>query len=208
MDRKRIFYMVIGNLIMGLGIAIFRLSLMGNDPFTGMNLSLAELFGISFPIFQIGINLLYFIIEVWLGRHLIGLGTIVNALGLGYFVSFALWILKAVFGQPTAILPRVLLVLIGVLTLSFGLSLYQTADMGVSPYDALSLIMTERIAKLPYFWARVITDACCALVCYLTGGIIGLGTLVTAFGLGPFIHFFTVHFSEKVMDVSSRFETT
>ena len=199
MDRKRIFYMLIGNLIMGLGIAIFRLSLMGNDPFTGMNLSLAELFGISFPIFQIGINLLYFIIEVWLGRHLIGLGTIVNALGLGYFVSFALWILKAVFGQPTAILPRVLLVLIGVLTLSFGLSLYQTADMGVSPYDALSLIMTERIAKLPYFWARVITDACCALVCYLTGGIIGLGTLVTAFGLGPFIHFFTVHFSEKVM---------
>ena len=33
----------------------------------------------------------------------------------------------------------------------------------------------------------------------LLGGLIGLGTLICAFGLGPFVQFFTRHFSEKVL---------
>ena len=40
---------------------------------------------------------------------------------------------------------------------------------------------------------------CCALVCFLAGGIIGIGTLATTFGFGPVIHFFNKHFSEKVI---------
>ena len=196
---KRILFVVIGNLITGLGIAIFRLSLMGNDPYTEMNISLAALIGISFPVFQILINLVYFAVQLALGRRLIGFGTIVNAFGLGYFVSFFHWILTGLFGQPSSVPVRILCVIAGILVLSFGLSLYQTADMGVSPYDSLSLIMEERTRRLPYFWCRVITDGCCALVAWLSGGIIGLGTLVTAFGLGPFIQFYNVHFSEKAL---------
>lgn len=39
----------------------------------------------------------------------------------------------------------------------------------------------------------------CALICYLTGGVVGIGTLVTAFGLGPVIHFFNRVFTGKLL---------
>ena len=45
----------------------------------------------------------------------------------------------------------------------------------------------------------VFTDALCAVLAFLLGGLIGLGTLICAFGLGPFVQFFTRHFSEKVL---------
>ena len=34
---------------------------------------------------------------------------------------------------------------------------------------------------------------------FLLGGLVGIGTLVCAFGLGPFIQFFNGAFSEKVL---------
>jgi uncharacterized membrane protein YczE len=43
-------------------------------------------------------------------------------------------------------------------------------------------------------------DACCALICFLAGGIVGIGTLVSAFGFGPFIQFFNKTVSEKILD--------
>jgi uncharacterized membrane protein YczE len=48
------------------------------------------------------------------------------------------------------------------------------------------------------------TDALCALICFLAGGIIGLGTLVSAFGLGPIIQFFDVHFTNKLLGKKSE----
>ncbi|MNW66270.1 hypothetical protein D3C74_447240 [compost metagenome] len=88
---------------------------------------------------------------------------------------------------------------IGVVVCSFGISLYQTSQVGVAPYDSLSLIMKNKFPKVSYFWHRMFTDALSALVCFLAGGIIGLGTLVTVFGLGPIIHFFDVNFTEKLL---------
>ena len=38
-----------------------------------------------------------------------------------------------------------------------------------------------------------------ALVCWLAGGIVGLGTLVSAFGFGPFVQFFDTHYTSKVL---------
>ena len=42
-------------------------------------------------------------------------------------------------------------------------------------------------------------DVLCALICYLAGGVIGIGTLVTAFGLGPVILFFNRVFTGKLL---------
>ena len=43
---KYVVVMLIGNIILGLGIAIFKLSGLGNDPFSGMVMALAECVGI------------------------------------------------------------------------------------------------------------------------------------------------------------------
>lgn len=198
---KRIMMTIIGNIFIGLGIAIFRYAALGNDPFTAMNLSLSERVGISYPVFQVIFNLCVFVIQLIWGRELIGIGTIVNACFLGYIVDFfykLLLLLPVSFG---AFWQSVLIVFVGVIIISFGLSLYQTSDVGVAPYDALSLITEKRLPKIPYFWHRMFDDALAAIISLVATGFanIGLGSVVSAFGLGPFIHFFNKHFSEKLL---------
>ena len=70
--------------------------------------------------------------------------------------------------------------------------------LGIAPYDYLSLGLRDH-TPFPYFGCRVFTDALCALLCWLLGGLVGIGTLVCAFCLGPFIQFFDGHFSQKVL---------
>ena len=196
-DKKAIRFsmVIIGNIFIGLGVGLFKLSALGNDPFDGMNMAMADYFHIHYPVLQIMVNIFFFVFQVWLGRHLIGFGTIVNAFFLGYIAAFFYGILPA----PSAFALRLLVMFAGVLAISLGLSLYQTADLGVAPYDALSLIMAERQKRIVYFWCRVITDTICAAICFSFGGIIGLGTVFSAFGFGPFIHFFNTTISEKLL---------
>ena len=68
----------------------------------------------------------------------------------------------------------------------------------IVPYDALALILDRKLPKLPYFWCRILCDGSCALICFLAGGIVGLGTLVSAFGFGPVIAFFNKTVSEPL----------
>ena len=187
-----------GNVFAGLGIAVFKLSGLGNDPYSGMTMALSALVGMEYANFQVLFNLVLFAVPLFFGRKYIGVGTIVNACLLGYIVTFFYNILFGI-GTPQNIVQRLLVLFAGVIVCSFGLSLYQTADLGVSPYDSLSIIAKEKLPKIPYFWHRMADDALAALVCYLAGGIVGIGTLVTAFGFGPFIHFFNRHISEKFL---------
>ena len=53
---KYVVVMLIGNIILGLGIAIFKLSGLGNDPFSGMVMALAECVGIEYARFLILLN--------------------------------------------------------------------------------------------------------------------------------------------------------
>lgn len=198
---KRFIVMFVGNLILGFGISIFKFAGMGNDPYTAQVFGVADYIGIYFPIYQICFNAVVFLlIQLTLGRKYIGAGTIVNMFLLGYFVDFFAWTLSKLFKSPSAFLTQFPVMLIGVLVTCFGISLYQTSDAGVSPYDSVSIIMSDRIKKLPYFWARMITDAICALICFLSGGLLGLGTIVCAFGLGPVVHFFNKTVSEPFLN--------
>lgn len=196
----RIIMMIVGILILGFSIAVFKLALLGNDPYTGMLFAIADVTPISYPVWQILFGLVFFVIQLLFGRHLIGVGTIINTFAMGYIVDFNYrFVLIPVFGQPNGFMPQLITLIIGLLICSVGISLYQKADMGVSPYDALSLIMDEKIEKIPYFWCRIFTDGTCALICFLLGGIVGIGTLCTAFGFGPLVSFFNKTISKPIL---------
>ena len=203
---KRIHMTIVGNILIGLGIGIFRFAAMGNDPYTAMNLSLSSWTGIEYPVFQILFNLGAFVIQwVW-GRELIGVGTVVNAFFLGYIVDLFYKVLNAFVPGPVGILQCIPVVFVGVIVCSFGLSLYQTSDVGVAPYDALSLITQKKLPQIPYFWHRMFDDGLAALISFVVTGFtnIGIGSLISAFGFGPFIHFFNHKFSEKILKNMSK----
>jgi uncharacterized membrane protein YczE len=195
---KRFLVMVLGNVFLGMGISIFKFAGLGNDPFSGMVMALADVVGIAYANLLIFVNIFIFLLELAFGREFIGAGTIVNAFFLGYIVTFFYELWLRIFALPQTLVLKIVTMLIGTVVTGFGVSMYQTPNVGVSPYDSLSIIMTKRIPKISYFWNRIFTDAVCALVCFLAGGIVGLGTLVSALGLGPVIDFFNVHFTRKL----------
>ena len=196
--RKRIAMSLAGNLLVGIGVAIFKFSALGNDPFNGMNMALADLFQVPYPTLQIMVNILFFAIQLLAARELIGFGTVVNIFLIGYIVNFTYGLLVQLMGSPGSFAIQLLAMVTGMLICSLGLSLYQCSEMGTAPYDALALILDRKLKKLPYFWCRILCDGSCALVCFLAGGIVGLGTLVSAFGFGPVIAFFNRTVSEPM----------
>lgn len=190
--------MLLGNILIGIGVSVFKLSGMGNDPFSAMCMSVSELLQLSYSTFLILLNTSIFILEITLGRKYIGLGTILNWFLVGYVIEFFIWITSISITPSEAFIGRVPFVMAGVILMSLGVSLYQTSDVGIAPFDSISLIMKDRL-PLPYFWCRMICDGLCAVIVLLTGGLIGLGTFVCAFCLGPVIHFFNEKLSKKVL---------
>ena len=199
---KRVYMSLAGNLLVGAGVAIFKFAALGNDPFNGMNMALAALLCIPYPTMQIFVNILFFAIQLLMARELIGFGTVINIFLIGYIVNFTYGLLARSLGSPGSFAVQIAAMAVGMLICSLGLSLYQCSQMGTAPYDALALILERKVTKLPYFWCRILCDGGCALICFLTGGIVGLGTLVSAFGFGPVISFFNRTVSEPMLRTS------
>lgn len=195
---RRIIGMVLGNIILGIGIAVFRTSLLGNDPYSAMLMAGADHLPIAYSTLMLIVNAAVFVVELLWGKHFIGIGTFVNWFLLGYVASFFIEVFDPLQIPERGMLIRLLTVAVGVLIVSLGVSLYQTADLGIAPYDSLSIIMSGH-CPLPYFWCRLITDVVCTAICWALGGIVNIGTAVCAFGLGPFIHFFDQKISVKVL---------
>ena len=179
---RRILGMIAGVVIIGIGIAVFKFSRLGNDSISALNLRLAELVGLPFSIENVLMNLCLFVPQLLWGRRYIGLGTIINSFCIGFIVTFTGDAMTAVFGSADTLPVQLLWVAVAVLVIALG----------------CSLMLADRL-PVPYFGCRVFTDALCAVLAFLLGGLIGLGTLICAFGLGPFVQFFTRHFSEKVL---------
>ena len=114
--KERILFVLLGNILLGFGVAIFKLAGLVNDPFDGMNMAMAEFFHMDYPVVQIIVNIFLFIFQLWLGRRLIGFGTIVNAFFLGYIAAFFYNLIPA----PQAFVFRILVMFFGCSRLRSG----------------------------------------------------------------------------------------
>lgn len=194
---RRVVVMMCGIFIMGLGVGMLKLTLMGNDPYSAMVMALGDTIGMPFSVILVIVQAVWFIFQIIFGRKMIGPGTFFNWFFVGIFTDFWIGVITSLVTVPEAFFGRFLMLIPSVLIVSLSVALYQTAKVGVSPYDAASLIMTERL-PLPYFWNRIITDSLCTILTLVWGGIAGLGTLFCALGLGPFITFFTKKVAEPL----------
>ena len=71
-----------------MGIGIFKLAGLGTDPFSGMNMAVADMIGMAYGNFQLIVNIVLLIIEIAFGRRFLGIGTVVNAVCLAYITTF------------------------------------------------------------------------------------------------------------------------
>lgn len=197
-EPRKFIAAIIGNILIGLGIGVFKYSHMGNDPFSAMAFALNALTPISYAVFLIMLNTFIFLFEFVFGKKYIHIGTIINWFLVGYVVQFTYEFLEAKYPISDVIAVKLIFVVLGLVLASLGISLYQTANVGVAPFDSLPLIVHDKF-PISYFWARMIFDGICVVIAFVTGGLIGIGTLVCVLGFGPTVSVFNRTISEKLI---------
>lgn len=200
--KRRMLVMLCSVLLMGFSTSVFSFSNLGVDPFTAMNMAVSEKLGLSFGFYQMLINSILLLAVAFSSKKLIGIGTVVNMVGVGYVCEFFTKIYDRFLPAPTAFPVQLCLMLSGVLLLSLAASLFFTAALGVGPYDAAGFVFRDK-SNWHYKWCRVITDLVCTAVAIGFAGPVGIGTVVTAFCMGPVISFFNKAVSEKLLCVKA-----
>ena len=202
--KPRIVMTIGGVALCSIAVGFFKCSLFGVDPFQCFA---QGIWGRFFPVVSYGsyymlISLLMLVIDFFLDKHYIGIATIINLFLTGYIVDFSQQLISSLLPSPT--MPeRVILLLIGILVMCFASSLYMTSDLGVSVYDEISIVISNK-RKLPFRFCRIGTDLVCVVIGGVCGLMPGLGTLITAFFMGPLIDFFNRKFSQPVLEHFSR----
>lgn len=207
--KKKVFMCVIGVLICGVSVGFFKRAAFGVDPFQSFMGGLDAMIPIEFGTLYVIANIVLLLFSLFADRHYVGLATLVNLFLLGYVVQFTQELLLALFPELSFV-GRIILLVIGIVMISFSMSLYFVADLGVSTYDAIALIIAEtwKIGKFSY--VRVISDFICVaagtILYYLATGslqgitaIVGVGTIITAFFMGPLIDFFRENVAKKIL---------
>lgn len=208
--NRRILMSVLGVVICGVSVGFFKRSVFGVDPFQSFMSGLAALLPINFGTLYVIANICLLLFSLLNDRHKIGIATLVNLFLLGYVVDFSHNILLALL--PDVNLPvRIVLLIIGIVVMCLSSAFYFTADMGVSTYDAVSLIISQKQSVLPFRICRIISDLVCVLLgvgLFLLSGkplsglsaVVGVGTVITAFFMGPLIEFFNIHVAQPFLE--------
>ena len=199
--QKRILFSVLGVAVGGISVGLFRVAALGVDPFQSLMSGLEACIPIRFGTLYLLVNAALLLFALLLDRRKIGLATIINLTLYGYVVEWAEGLIRGLLPMPG--LPvRLALLAAALVVMCFGTALYFNADLGVSTYDAVSLVISQRQKRVSFRWCRILSD----LVCVLAGAALlrlsgkawteitaslGPATLLTAFCMGPLISFFS-----------------
>lgn len=185
---RRVVMTVFGVLTAGFSVGMFNFSAFGMDPFQVLAHGISMHMPLGYGTFYSILNLLMLIVIFFVDRRKIGLGTFINIFLLGYVVQFSSWLFDSWMPNPSLGI-KLLFLIIAIVIMCFGSSLYFTGDLGVSTYDAVALILSEKkVARFQF--CRIGSDFICTVCGYLFGATVGIGTLITAFFMGPVIAVF------------------
>jgi len=192
--------MILGNVLLGIAVGFLRIAQLGTDPFATMNIGVSSKLGLSLGVYQVIFNVVLFTLMLIKARHLIGFGTLVNMVILGFISDFVVALLEPDKISEMNIVVQILLLTVGVIITAIGLSLYMSAELGISPYDALPLMiegMTNN--KISFKFARMIVDSTAVVIGLAFGAVVGIGTLIVALSLGPLVAYFNMKLSKPII---------
>ena len=176
---KTVFYLVLGLFLFGLGDAIIIGSGAGVSPWTvlaqGISNSTNWTIGFSTFIVSLGVLILWMPL-----RQQPGMGTILNLFIIAGTIDLTLPYLPSPIEYPNQVLQAA----IGIMTIGLGSGFYLTANLGPGPRDGL-MVGLQRITELPIITVRTALELMVVTTGWLMGGLVGLGTIMFVFGIGP-----------------------
>ncbi|MBM6681331.1 DUF6198 family protein [Pseudoflavonifractor capillosus] len=186
----RVVLLLAGLCVAHLGVTLFLQSDLGSDPF---NVFVQGLFrGIPWPAFaamthgrtHLLVSLVILLVLLAVDRSYVGIGTVLcMALGGPIIDVYTLWLSPVIHGGLPLPL-RLALLVAGCVILAFGMTIVIRSQAGTGPNDLVAVVLSDKLRK-PFGPVRIGVDLTFALVGLALGGVVGLGTVICAFLVGP-----------------------
>ena len=198
----RVVLLLIGLWIAHLGVTLFLQTNLGSDPF---NVFVQGLFraipwpewaGMTHGRVHLLVSLLIMVVLLVVDRSYVGIGTVLcMALGGPIIDGYTLW-LAPFLNDTLPLAVRVPMLAVGCVILAFGMTIVIRSQAGTGPNDLVAVVLSDKSGK-PFGPVRIGVDLTFALVGFALGGVVGIGTIICAFLVGPAAQlFFPV--SEKI----------
>ena len=171
--------LVIGLFLFGLGEAIIIGSGSGVSPWTvlAQGISSKTDLSIGMATFLISIFILIFWVPL---KQIPGIGTILNAIIIASAIDLTLGFIP----KPELIYLKILQASFGILIVGIGSGIYLASNLGPGPRDGLMIGLQQKTnTSIPLI--RTIIEITAVTVGWFLGGIVGIGTILFVFGIGP-----------------------
>jgi len=169
-----------GLFLYGLGIIVTMRANIGYAPWEVLHSGISQTLGVSIGLINTAVGALIVALVFLLGEK-IGLGTIFNMFMIGLFMDLILFLdfipLFNHFWIGT------LVHILGLFIISLGTYFYISSAFGAGPRDSLMVAVTRKTG-LPVGLCRGIVEISVVLIGWLLGGMVGLGTVISAFSIG------------------------
>ena len=171
--------LITGLFFFGLGEAIIIGSGSGVSPWTvlAQGISIRTDLSVGTTTFLISIGILIFWIPL---KQVPGIGTILNAIIIASTIDLTLPYLP----QPNETYLKLLQVCIGIFIVGLGSGIYLISNLGPGPRDGLMIGLQKQTGtSIPLI--RTILELSAVISGWLLGGVVGIGTVLFVFGIGP-----------------------
>jgi len=174
-----IFFLCFGLILFGLGEGLLIVSFTGASPWSvlAQGISLNVDYSIGVITFFVSIGVLFFWIFL---NQKPGIGTLLNALIIAFMIDVCIKFIPS----PENYLSQILLAVVAVLMVGLGAGIYLVANLGPGPRDGLMIGLQQK-TNFPIAVVRGFLEITVVSIGWYLGGIVGLGTLLFAFGIGP-----------------------
>lgn len=201
----RVTILFVGLIIAHFGVSLFLLANLGSDPFNVMIQGLCRSIGdvIASPLITHGnthmaVSIMIIIVLLFVSRTYIKIGTLICMFCGGPIIDVFNMMLGTLITPDSAMGVRVVSNVLGCIILALGMSIVIKSDAGTGPNDLVGVVISDKLKK-KFSVIRMMVDACFLLCGWLLGGVVGIGTVICLFLVGPVAGFFLPK-SEKVIN--------
>ena len=176
---KTILYLVLGLILFATGETLLITANQGVSPWTvlAQGISFQSNLSIGVTTFIVSI----FVLLLWYPlSQKPGLGTILNIILISIVIDLTIPILP----YPKSFSFQIIQSVVAVFVVGLGSGFYLTANLGPGPRDGL-MTGLQNLTNQPIALIRTIIEVSAVGVGFYLGGIVGIGTLLFAFGIGP-----------------------
>jgi uncharacterized membrane protein YczE len=175
----RLVKLVCGCVLLGVGVTLLLLAELGSDGFSTFVYGLAQSTGMPFVVANALVSA-GFLAMAWARGVRPGVGTIVQIAIVGLVADVGLSTVPA----PDELWARTLLGVLALPVLATGIAVYLGSHLGAGPMEAAALAWDP---PLRFAWSYNAFQLLSALVGWLLGAPLGVGTAVVVVALGPLV---------------------